>query len=87
MIYERFKRYDLRHFWDFFSSVAGAIEWNSIALIRITFLMDVIKSISTYSTPNWLCNDLTEMANQLNDEKTHFCTLAEMQNKNLFACF
>lgn len=31
-----------------------------IALIRSTFFMDVISSISTYSTGNWLCNDLIE---------------------------
>lgn len=33
--------------------------------IELTFFMDLIANISTYSMPNWLCNDLTEMADQL----------------------
>lgn len=64
MIYERFKRYDLRHFW----GTATRSLSLAVALIQSYFLvafMDVIASISTYSMPNWLCNDLTEMADQL----------------------
>lgn len=63
-------------------------EWHSWALILFqTSFMDLITNISTYSMLNWLCNDLTEMADQLKSKNLFFIIyslLATLQKYLLF---
>lgn len=59
-------------------SVARWVQERS--LIHITFFMDLIINISTYSMLNWLCNDLTEMADQLKYFHSFSCSWLRCKN-------